>query len=671
MRSRSVCCALLLLAFSTASLAAPPDPKATRKSLESLDFAQLEIPEGFELQQASTATAVFTASHKVKPAFEAIAGSLSKKGWEDQQAFAGRQIMEEFASAQFKNGEFTLSVAVSSIAGQTQVVLNNHGNLDTRKVPRPQGAKPDFEERFTSIYTVPGSVQQAVQSCRQKLAAEGWQEYMAPGTTNPEDPERAVLEFRYGPLNLNVYITIAPAQGGKTSLQYTAQLLADELPWPADVARAEFSPTALELAATTEKPVDELVKFYGAELKGLGWTADAGWMIVDDDSADLIFRDDREKLIRLKLSSSNEGTRIEVESISLADFRELSGANELPTITRARPGQPAQPTEPSPPVASESHASARALPLPPNARKVEYDADASEITFTSESSTTELARFFRDKLVGHGWEEEALASVITAQVASLNLTGKDEADLSITMINLGLGGGTEVTISVDGLSFAEAEPGNVPDRPSGSPPPPSEEVTAEDRDGLPVPSNNTEFSRERTPFRTTLTTATPSSLADMVAFYRKHLAAAGWEEAADEAKVEDESARLVFSGKDGKMVATFTRADDATRVELAIKSSAAAEAAGVLPKPGKVRVIFGNTTEQTVKVTFGGRPFDIGPGVGAMKPDGPGFDVAPGKYTIKIEIKGGETFTEKVTMGADETWGMIIGEGGLLPILTY
>lgn len=62
---------------------------------------------------------------------------------------------------------------------------------------------------------------------------------------------------------------------------------------------------------------------------------------------------------------------------------------------------------------------------------------------------------------------------------------------------------------------------------------------------------------------------------------------------------------------------------------------------------------------------------NVAAGVGTKKPDGPGFDLAPGKYKFQVERRGAAKINEEITVGADETWGVMIGEFGALALQVY
>jgi hypothetical protein len=60
-------------------------------------------------------------------------------------------------------------------------------------------------------------------------------------------------------------------------------------------------------------------------------------------------------------------------------------------------------------------------------------------------------------------------------------------------------------------------------------------------------------------------------------------------------------------------------------------------------------------------------------GAGADDPKtGMNWEVAPGKYVVEVQLPGEKVHTENVTVGANETWGvMILPTGTTLKIPIY
>ena len=58
-------------------------------------------------------------------------------------------------------------------------------------------------------------------------------------------------------------------------------------------------------------------------------------------------------------------------------------------------------------------------------------------------------------------------------------------------------------------------------------------------------------------------------------------------------------------------------------------------------------------------------------GAGAQGPGGPSLDLPPGKYSYSIKMPNQSVKRDDVEIGAGETWGLLIGPGGALPLQMY
>jgi hypothetical protein len=68
-------------------------------------------------------------------------------------------------------------------------------------------------------------------------------------------------------------------------------------------------------------------------------------------------------------------------------------------------------------------------------------------------------------------------------------------------------------------------------------------------------------------------------------------------------------------------------------------------------------------------ITIDKQVVKIPPGVGTKGPDGPTLDLPPGKYRFSFKISSLPAQTDGA--GADETWGLLVGPGGVLALHMY
>jgi hypothetical protein len=70
-------------------------------------------------------------------------------------------------------------------------------------------------------------------------------------------------------------------------------------------------------------------------------------------------------------------------------------------------------------------------------------------------------------------------------------------------------------------------------------------------------------------------------------------------------------------------------------------------------------------------VTVNKKAIKVAAGVGSKGPDGPTLDLPPGHYTVAVKLAGHAVTSQEADVGADETWGLLIGPGGVLPLQVY
>jgi hypothetical protein len=81
--------------------------------------------------------------------------------------------------------------------------------------------------------------------------------------------------------------------------------------------------------------------------------------------------------------------------------------------------------------------------------------------------------------------------------------------------------------------------------------------------------------------------------------------------------------------------------------------------------------LLGNALPAEAAVTIANKTVKVAGGAGAKGPDGPSLDLPPGKYSYSIRMPNQSVKRDDVEIGADETWGLLIGPGGAMPLQMY
>jgi len=325
------------------------------------------------------------------------------------------------------------------------------------------------------------------------------------------------------------------------------------------------------------------------------------------------------------------------------------------------PAKRAPPESKAPPTALAAKPDAGLpIPLPQTAEGIDYDAADGTLDFQVGAPVTAVVSFYRAQMKSAGWA--TAPSVIdgpTMTVLEFRRAGK-----SVTLTAMQMGAKTKVTARGSGLESA-APAATAASAPSNEP---ALEVT--EIGGLPIPSPNTGSGRTKSLFLQEARATVKARVATVVAFYRAELTKRGWKETGT-ARVTDSAADLNFEAHDGPARLTVARTGNETLSTLFVRNKAGAEASGLLPKPGRARLLLGSMVDADSTVTVAGRTVAVAAGVGQRAPDGPSLELTPGTHTVSIRVGKGAAQTETIKVGAGEIWGLLLGRGGALPLQAY
>jgi hypothetical protein len=170
---------------------------------------------------------------------------------------------------------------------------------------------------------------------------------------------------------------------------------------------------------------------------------------------------------------------------------------------------------------------------------------------------------------------------------------------------------------------------------------------------------------------------TPLDLAATLRFYRAELSKRGWTEN-DGAVVAPDGAVIAFTTSDGPALLQLTHQDDRTIADLSLRKPAATNP-GSLPRPGQVRLLLGNDTDEEAVITINEQTIKFAARAGSKlteaagtmrkSPDSQEIDLPPGKYKLTLKVASGAAQHREFAVAADETWGLLAGPAGVpLPL---
>jgi hypothetical protein len=206
------------------------------------------------------------------------------------------------------------------------------------------------------------------------------------------------------------------------------------------------------------------------------------------------------------------------------------------------------------------------------------------------------------------------------------------------------------------------------------------EAELSDETGLPLPEGWALATAKNSPLIRSVYAETPRDLAAVLGFYRTTLGERGWTEN-DHAVVEADRAVIAFTTAHGPALLRLSREGDKTISELSQRKRAEATA-GLLPKPGQVKLMLGNKTDDEAVITVNDQTIRLAAHAGEKLansdatagelPDGLKLDLPPGSYKVTLKVAGSAADNREFEVAANETWGLLVGpDGALLPMHLY
>jgi hypothetical protein len=414
-------------AGDTTSADAPRTPATAEQAAKILDLSTFPLLDGASPPASrQVASLSYLATGNVKSGFEFNRKALLAQGWKE---LPNSSVTDQAASAMFGRDGFVVSVSVSPSGegGKLYVMLQNHGNVKPGKLPVPPGAKAVYVGDPTAMYSTDATVPATVEACRNLLVAQGWVPYGDAGDS---------ATFKQNAILVTTYVSSAPAQGGKTMIQYSTQQMSADIPGPPNVEDLRYSDSPPELTFETRENQDAIVGFYQKALAGAGWKSTMDHMVDVDGKPTMIFRNPAKDMLTLSMPNAYGGKLYtSVRFQSAAEIAELDRKIKemAPKIRAAAEAKAAKEAKEAAELAERNKVPKITVTLPTEAKDVKETKD--EIKFgvangKAKAAVESLRSQFRDA----GWKEK-VASL--EKMAGTVLLSKDDQSLTITYSDTG------------------------------------------------------------------------------------------------------------------------------------------------------------------------------------------------------------------------------------------
>jgi hypothetical protein len=416
-------------------------PATVEQAMKILDLSTFPLMDGAKSdREQQVAILIYAATGNAKAGFDFHRKTLIAQGWKE---LPNSSVTEQSASALFARSGFLLSFSAFSNGktGDLSITLQNHGNIKPGQLPVPPGTKPVYVGDSAAMYATEAAVPATAEACRNLFLAQGWVPYGGADDS---------AEFKQNAIVVTATVSVAPAQGGKTMIQYTTQLISADIPAPPNVEDLRYVDMPPELTFEAAPDQNAIVDFYRKSLAAAGWQSTLDHTVPIDDLPTMIFRNPGKDMLTLKMSAGSRGKlRASVRFQSAAEIAELDRIikERAPAILAAEEEKKAkeaarlaEANKPPPKVA---------VTLPPNAKDVEQTKDSIKFT-VGKGKAKAAAEALRAQFGEAGWKED-FASV-TPMTGSLSFSKEKFQSLTLTYTDTGMSP-PEVNLSAMGVEL--------------------------------------------------------------------------------------------------------------------------------------------------------------------------------------------------------------------------
>jgi len=375
-------------ADDTTSADAIKTPATVEQAAKVLDLSKFPLMDGAKpLESPQVANLFYLATGDVKTAFEFNRKALVSQGW------------KELPNRMFSRSGFVVFVSVTPNGdGNVQVRLLNQGNVKPGKLPVPPNAKPVYVGDSTAMYETEATVPATVDACRNLFVAQGWVPYGDAG-------DSAV--FKQNANLATVTVSSAPAKGGKTTIQYSNQLISADIPAPPNVEELRYVDEPQELTFTTTNQ-DAIVDFYRKTLATAGWKSTMDHMVDVDEKPTMIFRNPGKDMLTLAATGVLSGKllfSVRFQSGAEIAERDRKRKEAAPKLRAAAEAKAAQEAKEAAELAERNKVPKVAVTLPADAKVVKQTNDSIKFT-VGKGKAKAAVEFFRKQFRDAGWKEK-------------------------------------------------------------------------------------------------------------------------------------------------------------------------------------------------------------------------------------------------------------------------
>jgi hypothetical protein len=274
------------------------------------------------------------------------------------------------------------------------------------------------------MYSTEATVPATADACRNVFLAKGWVPYGDAG-------DSAV--FKQNANLVTATVSAAPAKGGKTTIQYSNQLISADIPAPPNVEDLRYVDEPPELTFATANQ-DAIVDFYRKTLATAGWKSTMDHMVDVDEKPTMIFRNPAKDMLTLAASGVLRGKllfSVRFQSAAEIAERDRKIKEAAPKLRAAAEAKAAQEAKEAAELAERNKVPKVAVTLPVDAKVVKETKDSIKFTVgkgKAKAAVESLRKQFRDA----GWKEDVASVTGMSGVVSVSKEGGPSATITYT-----------------------------------------------------------------------------------------------------------------------------------------------------------------------------------------------------------------------------------------------
>ena len=423
-------------AEDTTSADSNKPPATVEEAAKVLDLSNFPLMDGAKSTESRhVANLSYVAPGDPKKALEFNRKAFTDKGWKE---LPNSTISDDSASAMFARDGFVVSLSVIPYEKTgVSIRLQNLGNVKPGKLPVPPGTKAVYVGDPTAMYETQAAVPATADAIRKLFVAQGWVPYGTAGDTEV---------FKKNAILATSTVSSAPAQGGKTMIQYSNQLISSDIPAPQGVDDLRYvdEPPELTFATTNQAAV---VDFYRKTLAAAGWKSTMDKMVDVDEKPTMIFRNPAKEMITLAVpydyGSGKLGVSVRFQSATELAERDRKMKEMAPRLRAEAEAKAAKEAKEAAELAEKNKPPKVAVTLPAGAKDVKQTNDSIKFTLgkgKAKAAIESLRGQFRDA----GWKEEHAS--MAAMAGTLSFSKEGGGSVTVTYSDTGFMP-TEISLS--------------------------------------------------------------------------------------------------------------------------------------------------------------------------------------------------------------------------------